>query len=89
MHPTDEELLNRLLESEWRDDLFDDLGDRSDLSARLFDVAMKSLKRTNETASRMVKESASFRRDFDAWLATHAKTQRETRAMIEDLVNAE
>jgi hypothetical protein len=85
--PTDEELLGRLMENEWRDDLLDDLGDRDEVMKRLFDLALDSLRRTNATASRMVDESVASRRDFDAWLAGMETSQHETRAMIEGLVN--
>lgn len=85
--PSDEEVIARLLESDWRDDLLADLGDRDQVVQRLFDIALESLKRTSATASRMVEESAAFRRDFDTWLSTHSKSQRETRRMIEELVH--
>lgn len=85
--PTDEDLLHRLLENEWRDGLLDDLGDRDETMRRLFDVALKSLKRTNATAGRIVKESVAFRRDFDTWLAAHEESRRGTGAMIKDLVD--
>ena len=86
---SDEALLDRLRASEWRDDLLDELGDREETMKRLFDVALRSLKRTNVVAQRAVKESAAFRREFDAWLAKMKRSQHETGSMIEDLVSGQ
>ena len=86
---SDEELLERVRTSDWRDDLLDDLGGGEEIMERLFALALRSLKRTNAVAQRAVQESVASRGEFDAWLAKMNRSQHETRSMIEDLVSGQ
>ncbi len=62
-------------------------GGRDAFIALIFDAALESLKHTNRALEGELAESREFNRDFLAGMAELGASQRDTRALIEGLVN--